>query len=159
MNVVAENLGEMAEMQRFVSLMESDLSQAIPRAHRNERGDRTAAFAGLGEDGSFLQFTRGGQSNINERARSNLQRVIYRFRDDAIERAQYEMTDGGVIGEPALLLGNVTGLSVRFRDKSGLWAGDWRTERLSDLPRAIEIRFEQDGRSYRHIFLVGTGYL
>jgi len=34
--VTAENLGQMAEMQRFVSLMEADLSQALPRTARDE---------------------------------------------------------------------------------------------------------------------------
>ena len=42
--VTAENLSEMAKMQRFVSLIEADLSQAIARTRRNQNGDRIAAF-------------------------------------------------------------------------------------------------------------------
>ena len=69
------------------------------------------------------------------------------------------MTDGGTIDQPAVLISNVETLEVRFRDKRGLWSGRWETERLADLPRAIEIQFDQQGRRYRHLFLVGTGYL
>ena len=147
--ITAENLGQMAEMQRFVSLMEADLSQVLPRASRDEGGGRVAAFASEagGPEAAFLKFTRGGQSNINGEARSNLERVEYR------------MTDGGSIDQPAVLISNVDSLEVRFRDKRGLWSSRWETERLADLPRAVEIEFEQAGRRYRHLFLVGTGYL
>lgn len=159
--ITAENLGQMAEMQRYVSLMEADLSQALPRASRDERGDRVAAFASEtgGPDAAFLKFTRGGQSNINGEARSNLERVEYRLADGNLERWRYRMTDGGSIDQPAVLISNIESLEVRFRDKRGLWSSRWETERLADLPRAVEIEFEQAGRRYRHLFLVGTGYL
>lgn len=159
--ITAENLGQMAEMQRFVSLMEADLSQALPRASRDKRGDRVAAFASEtgGPDAAFLKFTRGGQSNINGEARSNLERVEYRLGDGNLERWRYRMTDGGSIDQPAVLISNIESLEVRFRDKRGLWSSRWEAERLADLPRAVEIEFEQAGRRYRHLFLVGTGYL
>lgn len=159
--VTAENLGEMAEMQRFVSLVEADLNQAIARTYRDQNGDRVAAFDGHGSDRSdaFLVFTSGGQSNINDAPRSNLQRVEYRLQDQKIARLHYEMTDGGAISEPADLLSGISALEIRYRDKGGLWLNDWRTERLTDLPRAVELQFTQNGRAYRHVFLVGTGYL
>ncbi|WP_337658387.1 type II secretion system minor pseudopilin GspJ [Sphingorhabdus sp. Alg231-15] len=159
--VTDAKLGDMAQMQRLVSLMESDLSQALPRPYRNELGDRVAAFASeTGNNGrGFLSFTRGGQSNINNKPRSNMQRISYQLNDEQLERLQYETTDGGAIGEPATLLDDISGLELRFRDKRGQWRGNWETERLNDLPRAVEIRFEQKGRNFRHVFLVGTGYL
>ena len=157
----AENLGQMAEMQRFVSLMEADLSQALPRSFRDEAGDQMPAFSSEQgrEETAFLKFTRGGQSNINSEARSNLERVEYRLTDGKLERWRYRMTDGGSIDQPAVLISDVGALALRFRDKRGQWSADWQTERLVDLPRAIEIRFERQGRSYRHMFLVGSGYL
>lgn len=159
--VTDAKLSDMAKMQRLVSLMEADLSQALPRPYRNEQGDRVAAFASeTGSDGrGFLSFTRGGQSNINNKPRSNMQRVSYQLNDGRLERLQYETTDGGLISEPALLLNSIGDLELRFRDKRGQWVRSWQTERLSDLPRAVEIRFDQNGRNYRHVFLVGTGYL
>lgn len=159
--VTAENLGQMAEMQRFVSLMEADLSQALPRTYRDDRGDRMPAFASenSGTGTSFLKFTRGGQSNINGDARSNLERVEYRLTAGNLERLRNRMTDGGAIDPPAILISNIASLELRFRDKRGQWSNDWQIERLAELPRAIEIGFEQDGRRYRHLFLVGTGYL
>jgi general secretion pathway protein J len=159
--ITAENLGQMAEMQRFVSLMEADLSQALPRTYRDDRGDRMPAFASEtgGPEAAFLKFTRGGQSNINGEARSNLERVEYRLKDGKLERWRYRTTDGGEIDQPAVLISDLGAIDLRFRNKRGLWSNDWETERLTDLPRAIEIRFEQDGRRYRHLFLVGTGYL
>jgi general secretion pathway protein J len=159
--VTAENLGQMAEMQRFVSLMEADLSQALARTYRDDGGDQMPAFSSEqgGTEAAFLKFTRGGQSNINGEARSNLERVEYRLTEGNLERWRYRMTDGGSIDQPAVLISKVGSLALRFRDKRGQWSSGWRTERLVDLPRAIEIRFEREGRSYRHLFLVGTGYL
>tara|TARA_R110001599_G_scaffold7372_1_gene36128 strand:- start:1333 stop:1947 length:615 start_codon:yes stop_codon:yes gene_type:complete len=159
--VTADNLGQMAKMQRFVSLMEADLSQALPRTYRDEAGDQMPAFDSEqgGSEASFLKFTRGGQSNINGEARSNLERVEYRLTDGNLERWRYRMTDGGSIDQPAVLISDLGDLTVRFRDRRGQWSAGWQTERLADLPRAIEIRFERAGRSYRHLFLVGTGYL
>jgi len=159
--VTAENLGHMAEMQRFVSLMEADLSQALPRTARDERGDRQSAFASTtgGPEAALLQFTRGGQSNINGEARSNLERVEYRLADGRLERWRYRMTDGGAIDQPAVLISNIGSIELRFRDRRGQWSSRWETQRLADLPRAIEMQFEQQGRRYRHLFLVGTGYL
>ena len=159
--ITAENLGQMAEMQRFVSLMEADLSQALPRTARDQRGDRMPAFASEtgGPEAAFLRFTRGGQSNINGEARSNLERVEYRLADGKLERWRYQMTDGGAIDQPATLISNIDSLTLRFRDKRGQWSDRWETGRLADLPRAIEIEFDQQGRRYRHLFLVGTGYL
>ncbi|GAA0479887.1 type II secretion system minor pseudopilin GspJ [Parasphingorhabdus litoris] len=159
--VTDAKLGDMAEMQRLVSLMEADLSQALPRPHRDEDGDRVAAFiseTGTGGRG-FLSFSRGGQSNLNNKPRSNIQRVSYQLNDGRLERLQYETTDGGSISEPAGLLNGISELELRFRDKRGRWLNQWQTERLNDLPRAVELQFEQNGRSYRHVFLVGTGYL
>ncbi len=159
--VTDAKLSDMAQMQRLVSLMEADLSQALPRPHRDQQGDKMAAF--ISESGSggrgFLSFTRGGQSNINNKPRSNMQRVSYQLNDGRFERLQYEMTDGGAISEPALLLEGISELDLRFRDKRGQWLSNWQTERLNDLPRAVELQFEQNGRNYRHVFLVGTGYL
>lgn len=159
--VTDAKLGDMAQLQRLVSLMEADLSQAVPRPHRDQQGDRVAAL--LSETGSngrgFLSFTRGGQSNINNKARSNMLRVSYQLNDGRLERSQFEMTDGGAISEPASLLEDVSNLELRFRDKRGQWLRNWQTERLNDLPRAVELRFEQNGRNYRHVFLLGTGYL
>lgn len=159
--VTDAKLSDMAHMQRLVSLMEADLSQALPRPYRDQQGDRVAAF--ISETGSsgrgFLSFTRGGQSNINNKPRSNMQRVSYQLNDGRLERLQYETTDGGAISEPAMLLEGINNLELRFRDKRGQWLSKWQTERLNDLPRAIELQFEQNGRKYRHVFLVGTGYL
>ncbi|QTD55936.1 type II secretion system minor pseudopilin GspJ [Parasphingorhabdus cellanae] len=159
--VTDAKLSDMAQMQRLVSLMEADLSQAIPRPHRDEEGGRVAAF--ISETGSggrgFLFFSRGGQSNINNKPRSNMQRISYQLNEGRLERRQYETTDGGSISEPAELLDGISDLELRFRDKRGQWVSNWQTERLSDLPRAVELRFEQNGRKYRHVFLVGTGYL
>ncbi|MEO9600449.1 type II secretion system minor pseudopilin GspJ [Parasphingorhabdus sp.] len=159
--VTAGNLSEMAAMQRFISLMESDLSQALPRTYRNDKGDRMPAFASetSGLEAAFLKFTRGGQSNVNGEARSNLERVEYRLTAGNLERWRYRMTDGGAIDPPALLMSEVGSVQLRFRDKRGQWSGDWQGERLVDLPRAIEIQFDKQGRRYRHQFLVGAGYL
>ncbi len=159
--VTAENLGRMADMQRFVSLMESDFSQAVPRSYRDSGGQRTAAFksGSGGPTDPLFAFTRGGNSNVNDARRSNLQRVEYRLINGELQRLNYVTTDGGAISEPAVLLTGVTDASLRFRDKRGIWSDRWESERLADMPRAVEISFELEGRQIRHMFLVGAGYL
>ncbi|VAV99264.1 hypothetical protein MNBD_ALPHA04-194 [hydrothermal vent metagenome] len=159
--ITGEKLGNMAEMQRFVSLIEADLSQVVPRSYRDTNGNRVAAFSSdqSGQDWAFLTFTSGGQSNINDKPRSSLQRIEYHLSQGRIERFHFEMTDGGEISAPARLLENIENMDIRYRNKRGVWLDAWQTERLTDLPRAVEIRFLQNGRSYRHMFLVGTGYL
>ena len=159
--VTAENLGRMADMQRFVSLIEADLSQTVPRSYRNSNGERTAAFksGSGGINDPLLEFTRGGNSNVNEAQRSSLQRVEYRIVGGELQRFSYAATDGGAISEAAILLVNLSDVTVRFREKRGLWTNRWESERLADLPRAVEIGFELDGRQIRHMFLVGAGYL
>ena len=156
--VTGERLGEMAAMQRFVSLLEADLSQAVARTYRDAQGTRQPAFEG-GDRDHVLAFISGGKNNLNNAPRSNLQRVQYRWKDRQISRLHHEMTDGGAISEPALLLEDIVKLEVRYRNKKGLWSDAWRTERLDDLPRAVELKFEHRGRDYRHLFVVGTGYL
>lgn len=159
--VTDARLREMAGMQRLVSLMEADLSQAVSRTYRDAEGNRKAAFIADSRtsDEDFLTFTRGGQGNVNDEPRSSLQRVSYRLSEGQLERRQYEMTDGGLISEPAGLISGLENLQIRFRDRRGQWLSDWQSERLNDMPRALELQFDQDGRTYRHLFLVGTGYL
>ncbi|MEO9541765.1 MAG: type II secretion system minor pseudopilin GspJ [Parasphingorhabdus sp.] len=159
--VTDQNLRGMAEMQRLVSLMEADLSQAIARTYRDEEGNRNPAFAAdeRASDDDILTFTRSGQSNVNDEPRSNLQRVSYRLIDGSLQRYQYAMTDGGAISDPAILIDSLENVQMRYRDKRGRWLDQWQSERMNDMPRALEIQFEQSGRTYRHLFLIGTGYL
>ncbi|SIO05725.1 general secretion pathway protein J [Parasphingorhabdus marina DSM 22363] len=159
--VTDARLREMAGMQRLVSLMEADLSQAIARTYRDEDGDRKAAFIAESRisDEDFLTFTRGGQGNVNDEPRSSLQRVSYRLTEGQLERRQFEMTDGGLASDPARLVSGIENLEIRFRDRRGQWLSDWQPGRLNDMPRALELQFDQNGRTYRHVFLVGTGYL
>lgn len=157
----SERLNDMAVMQRFLSLVEADLSQAIARPYRDERGERRGAFVGAvdGNAETLLSFTRGGLSNLDGRARSSLQRIAYRIRDGQIERISFSQPDGGAASEPVALLSGVSAMRVRYRDVRGQWVAGWRAERLADIPRAMEWRFTYQGREFRQLFLVGTGYL
>ena len=162
---VDERLSGMAAMQRSVSLLKADLGHAIPRPARDERGAPVAAFvtgqgaAGLGCSNPLFALTTSGQSNINNQPRSNLARVGYCLADGRLERVRIALVDGGAPDEPAALLDGVENVQLRYRDRRGVWASEWRTERMADLPRAIEMAFDVRGRTYRHKFLVGTGYL
>ncbi len=156
-----QRLSDMAVMQRFLSLMEADLSQAVVRPYRDEQGNRKPAFDAA-EDGNgdvLLTMTRGGRSNLSGEARSSLQRVQYRLRDGRFERLYFERVDGGVLSEPVALLDNVADIRLRFRDRRGRWVDGWRPERMIDMPRAMELTFTHRGVENRHMFLVGTGYL
>ncbi|MDZ7589045.1 MAG: type II secretion system minor pseudopilin GspJ [Parasphingorhabdus sp.] len=157
----ARKLGEVAGNERFLSLVEGDLAQAVARTPRNDVGTVTAALTGAraNDPNGFLLFTRTGNSNVNDRPRSNLQRVGYRLEDGRIIRVHQAMTDGGTLADPAPLIDGISNLQLRFRDSGGIWVDSWPKDRIAELPRAVELRFTRDGEQYRQLFLVGTGYL
>ena len=150
----ADRLGE---LQKIYLVMQRDIEQIVPRPVRSEYGDRLAALEG----GEVLQFTRGGWSNPLQRPRSSLQRVGYAFQDDELVRYAWQVLDRAQDSLPLQqpLSAAVIGMSVRYLSTEDEWQASWppdetgdaqaipggqSDERLSVLPKAVEMTLEHD---------------
>ena len=73
-----------------------------------------------------------------------------------MERVAYPHVDGAFPCDPVRLVEGVQGVRIRFRDETGAWLDRWVAERLTDMPRAVEMEIdtERDG-TLRQLFLVG----
>ena len=103
-------------INRTFMLLSRDLRQFVERPVRDEFGDTEPALSG-GEAARFaLSFTRAGWHNPNALPRSHVQRVNYRFEDQALWRESYPVLDraGDTEGTPVRLLDDVDYLELAF---------------------------------------------
>jgi len=104
------------EINRAFMLLSRDLRQFVDRPVRDEFGDSEPALSG-GEAARFaLSFTRAGWHNPNGLPRSHLQRINYRFEEDALWRESYPVLDraGDTEGTQVLLLSGVEYFELGF---------------------------------------------
>ncbi|UVO49377.1 type II secretion system minor pseudopilin GspJ [Sphingomonas sp. SUN019] len=150
----AAKLDDVGAVARLDSLLAADFAQAVDRPSRDERGTLLPAFTG---DGLSFRLVRGGWMNVDAAPRSSLQKVEYRFSANAIERIAYPLVDGAAPLPPTVVLDRVTGLTWRYRIQ-GAWSERWDGTQGSPLPQAAEMTIQRsDGRSYRQMYLVGSG--
>ncbi|WP_375426863.1 type II secretion system minor pseudopilin GspJ [uncultured Sphingomonas sp.] len=153
-------LDDVAALGRTASILSADLAQAIDRPTRDEAGTRLPAF--LGEAGGsaspMLRVVRGGWSNLDGAARPGVQKVAYRVANGTLERLAYPMLDGAASLAPAALVTGLADARLRYRYR-GAWSDRWDGANGAPLPSAVELRLiRTDGREYRQLFLVGSGY-
>lgn len=152
--VTTARLDDLGGLARQSSLMAADLAQAIDRPARDDRGTRFPAFVG---DAASVTFVRAGWTNIDAQPRSTLQKVSYRFADGALQRIAWPMVDGAAALPAATALGNVAGVTMRYRI-GGAWSDNWTGAAGAALPQAVELSIQQrDGMVVRQLFLVGNG--
>jgi general secretion pathway protein J len=159
---VREHLDRLADVQVALATLDSDLGQAVVRISRTQNGTLAPAFfaRAANSEEPILQFVRTGWSNPDNAARSTVQKVEYWWRGGRIERVGYGHVDGGAPSDPAVLLSDVTALTLRFRDAQGNWREDWATAQPDLLPRLVEMTIARDGRQPITLrFLVGPGGL
>ena len=135
------------EIQKAFHFLRQDLEQAVPRAVRDQRGDRDprTAFEQV-LDG--IVFTRGGRSNPLGLERSSFERVGYGLKDGALIRSRWLVLDQPP--DPAVeelpLLGKVTALSFRFLGADKRWVEQWPPLDTNspdpELPHAVEVTLE-----------------
>ena len=157
---VGAHLDRLADVQLTLAALDSDLAQATTRISRTQTGTLAPAFFGrsAGGDQPILQFVRTGWSNPDNAARSSVQKVEYWWRGGRIERVGYPFVDGAAPTEPAVLIADVTALSIRFRNARGEWIGDWRPVQPDLMPRLVEMTLTRRGRPPITLrFLVGPG--
>ena len=150
-------LDDLGAVNRLASVMTADLAQAQDRPTRDEAGVRLPAFAGAAGATPLLRLVRAGWSNPDEAPRADLQKVEYRLAGTTLERVAYPALDGAAPLAPAALVEGVRDVRLRFRYR-GAWTDRWEGNAEAALPRAAELTLlTEDGRSYRMMFLVGTG--
>ena len=97
----------LAEIHRAMRVVQRDLLQLSRRKVRNEGGDALPALV-ISNEGA-IEFTRVGWRNPLGQPRSEVQRVGYRWQDEALLRGYWLTLDRGYDDEPAYqtLLKNV----------------------------------------------------
>lgn len=158
--ITAAKLDDIAAIGRLSSSLAADLAQASNRATRDEDGTLQPAFVGENAAGGapLLHFVRGGWSNLDEAARPGQQKVDYRLDGGKLERIAYPMLDGAAPLRAATLLPAVSAVTIRYRF-GGAWSDRWDGSTGAPLPDAVEMVVTRtDGRQYRGVYLVGTGY-
>lgn len=145
-----ERADQLGMLQKTYLIMQRDLEQAVPRAVRDEFGDRLAPLTGA----PLFQFTRGGWRNPLNHPRSTLQRVGYTLEDGELTRHTWAVLDRAQDSEPTgqILARDITDLQVRFLDEGNRWQEQWPKEQLggnqeespADLPKALELTLEHE---------------
>ncbi len=117
--VVTERGQRMVELQRAMQVMQRDLLQLVDRPIRDPLGDSREALL-IQTDGT-LEFSRAGWQNPLGRARSTLQRVIYRLEGDVLHRAYFLTLDMTPDSTPQVqqLLTGVSNFEVLAIDVAG----------------------------------------
>ncbi len=148
---IRRNELQLRELQRALSVLESDLQQAGPRPIRDAYGDAQPALLGT-EQPATLEFTRLGWRNPLQSPRAQWQRVRWQLEGETLERRYWSVLDQAVDSQPQAqqVLANVQSWEVRYLDDQGNWLNQWPAEQTGDnpaqtlqrLPRAVEIRLQ-----------------
>jgi len=163
----------MREINLAMVLLSRDLRQTRPRSIRTDSDESRTAFYG-GDGDIIFALTRSGWENPAGRARSNLQRVIYRLDDGKLQRELWTALDYGSESRPRLatLLRGVNDVEVNFlkpiipenpsdpeRTIEGEWVNSWQLELIDEAesyrPPAVEIVLElEDWGRIRRVFQI-----
>lgn len=152
-------LASLGAVRRAGTLLGADFAQAVPRPWRDEAGQPQRSFYGTGgQETRLVVLVRGGWDNPDGQPRSSLQRVEYRLQAGRLYRVGFAHVDGGGAASVSSLVDEVQGVSVRYRDRDGVWQPTWDRPDPRDLPVAVEMvvttaRFG----ALRQLFLVGNG--
>jgi len=142
-----------------MALIERDLRQIVPRISRDEYGDSLPPIV-VGDDTDLLTFTRTGWSNPLNRPRSSLQRVMYRWEENRLERHFWLVLDLAEDSEPQrqVLMEGVDSVSFNLIPKEDEDELSLQLEPQMDrLPAAVEIILTLEGRGdIRRIFPLVT---
>jgi general secretion pathway protein J len=123
------------DLMRGVGLIERDLRQAIARPVRGNYGEPLPALTG---NSGHIEFTRTGFANPQAEPRSNLERVLYEFDDDALKRGVYPVLDRAPGTAPTPR--SCAAMSRRFAcylDASNRWGDTWPPLREAAAARRI----------------------
>ena len=149
-------LGELGELRALQALLTADLSLAVPRRRRDDRGEPAPAFsAAASGQPALLEFVRGGVEGSE--GRSSLRRIAYRLRDGRLERLSFPHVDGAQTALSMTLLRGVRQIRLRYRDEEGGWQDEWVPTDAARLPKAVELVTDSEAHGLvRQLFVVGA---
>ncbi|MCB1560799.1 MAG: type II secretion system minor pseudopilin GspJ [Xanthomonadales bacterium] len=135
----------LADVQRAVDRLVSDLRAAAPRPVRDASVGRLPPLSG---DPQQIEFTRAGYGNRLAAPRAELERVGYRLEGDNLQRLHYAALDRSSplpLRRDALLDG-VEALRFAYRDAAGRTLSAWPESRQADdrLPAAVVVHLQLD---------------
>jgi len=152
-------LATVGSIRRAGALLSADLAQATARPWRDGDGRQQPAFSGApGRETRIMTLVRAGWDNPDQQPRASLQRVEYRLQGGRLLRIGYASVDGGGAAAVTTLIDEVQQLNLRFRDREGLWRGEWQSADPGELPVAVELIVSSPRFGpVRQLFLVGSG--
>ena len=131
----------LADVQRAVDRLASDLRAAVARPVRDASSGRLPALVGGARE---LDFTRGGYGNRLAEPRAELERVGYRLEDRHLRRLHHAALDrpSPLPERNDDLLADVSELQFSYRDANGRSVASWPDSRAgqTSLPAAVMIR-------------------
>lgn len=139
---VQQRLAGMSGFHKLRAVMAHDLSQALPRATRDIRGNSLPAFIGSVQE---FAFVHAGADGLEDRAVPDAERVRYALEDGEWRRARQPWLDGREFEAGDAMARDVTGLALRYRDAAGRWHESWPIAEQEPLPRALEMRLSLRG--------------
>lgn len=160
---VSQAMDRLAQMQRAVHRIQSDVESAQQRPIRDEFGDLRPAL--LWDSSEFaLELTRGGWRNPLKLPRSSLERVAYFLNEDRLVRRSWRVLDRpqDPIYIDTVLLEQVEELTVRFLQEKDDWQTEWPPANVitenPPLPKAIELNIKtKDWQTIRLLLRVPPG--
>ncbi len=120
-------LKRLQQIQQSVSILNRDFLQIIPRAIRDEYGNKQPALIASSSNDYLIEFTRGGRVNPANLLRSTLLRVAYRLEDEKLIRLQWPKLDNapGVKVKETILIDNIENATLRFLNQNAEWMDQW----------------------------------
>jgi len=127
-DMLTDRLDRIQAVQRTISMLGRDLTQATPRPVRNLLGDGFLPSMRTSLDTEFaLELTRGGWPNPAGLPRGTLQRVAWRIEDRELLRYHWTVLDPTLSDEPVItqMMDDVDSILFRYRAHSGEWTEQW----------------------------------
>jgi general secretion pathway protein J len=136
---------QLAKLQRAFGRFDRDLTAALPRPIRNERGQVEPALEG---DAQRLEVTTWSSAGGGV-AQPSLQRVSWNCVDDQLRRTHWAAPDrtSATEKQEQVLLDKVTDCHLRYLAQDGTTSEHWPQPEMpaNVLPRGIEFGFRLDG--------------
>jgi len=126
--MLTERLDRIQAIQRTMSLLGRDLTQAAPRPVGDLLGDGFLPSMRTSLNEEFaLELTRGGWPNPAGLPRGTLQRVAWRIEDSELLRYHWMVLDPTLSDEPVItqLIDDVDSILFRYRSHDGEWTEHW----------------------------------
>lgn len=149
---------QMQALQHTFGQMSSDINQIIARRSRESSSLFFAGRYQLSSDDWAISFSRNGWPNpLGMLARSEIQNVSYRLRQQRLERLSYDQQDPLTGAQPTVevVQEGVRAFRLRFY-ASGRWQERW--DNTQSLPLGLEVTLTLDGYGdITRLFLITQG--